>query len=271
MGFLSDIGGAIGQAATFGGGGITSLLGPDTIGDMATGGAISNAKSVADTNQMQMQLSQKQMDFQERMSNTAYERAMADMRKSGLNPMLAMNNGGASQPSGQMATLTAPRKGDIGAGLLNTAKSVATGIPEIQNTQAQTGLAKANTELADANVDKASANARESDENTALVAAQRQKVNLDREKARHEIRERSAIADQAERDNSISKNRYDIDKAAAKYDAIATRVGQAAGIINTAKKAGSYGTPAPSLPTRGNTSSYLEGLRRGRREGTPVD
>lgn len=41
-----------------------------------------------------------QMDFQRDMSNTAYRRAMEDMRLAGLNPMLAASQGGASSPSG---------------------------------------------------------------------------------------------------------------------------------------------------------------------------
>ena len=42
----------------------------------------------------------RQMAFQERMSNTAHQRQMSDLKASGINPMLSARLGGASSPAG---------------------------------------------------------------------------------------------------------------------------------------------------------------------------
>ena len=50
--------------------------------------------------------SAKQMAFQERMSNTAHQRQMADLRRAGINPMLSAKLGGASTPTGSQYQAT---------------------------------------------------------------------------------------------------------------------------------------------------------------------
>lgn len=62
-------------------------------------------------------------EWQERMSNTAYQRAVEDMRKAGLNPILAYANGGASTPGGSAGTISGASMGLASSSALGVSRS----------------------------------------------------------------------------------------------------------------------------------------------------
>lgn len=112
----------------------------DKVGDFIPGIGDSKAQDKANkTNQKEAQINR---DFQERMSSTAYQRAMDDMKKAGLNPMLAYTQGGASAPTGAQAQVDAVSK----TGLAKAGLEAYTGISAAQSAKQQANTAQAASE-----------------------------------------------------------------------------------------------------------------------------
>lgn len=108
-----------------GGGGGSTLMGSAT----AIGGSLLGYFGAREQNKTNKQMAKADRAFQERMSSTAYQRGMADMREAGLNPMLAYKQGGASSPSGSLA-----RAENVGAAAVRGFEDTMTGVTSGKKT-----------------------------------------------------------------------------------------------------------------------------------------
>lgn len=91
----------------------------------------------------------KNRSFQKQMSSTSYQRAMADMAAAGINPMLAYQQGGASSPSGSMASAGA----NVGMSALQGMQ--ATQQKNLATAQEVSAIASAKSQTAQARLTKA--------------------------------------------------------------------------------------------------------------------
>jgi hypothetical protein len=194
MGFFDGIGSAVA-------GGALGLL----------GGVLQN-KVQADQSSVASAVSAeeaaKNREWQERMSNTSYQRAVKDMAAAGLNPMLAYQSGGAGTPSGATGlAFQAQMSNVLGSAVeaANMSRSVSADVEkksaETEQSGTQSSLNKAAEDKVKADTEVSKAQALNLDAQTAA------KLQEARTSSAVEARERvqaAAIQDQRARDSATA-------------------------------------------------------------------
>lgn len=165
--FLGEAGPLVGAGAGFALGGPAGVAPGAAIGGMfsgAYGQAQANQTNLdiaRQTNEMNQANAREQMQFQERMSNTQYQRAVADAKAAGFNP-IAMMASPAGTPSGAAGTASAARVDNVNAAFAaNAADIMKLGMAMQQNNasidlmNAQAAKARMDAKVASKDIPKA--------------------------------------------------------------------------------------------------------------------
>lgn len=151
-----------------------------------------------------------QMEFQERMSNTAHQREVRDLERAGLNPILSAGGSGASQPQGAGFEIADPGP-SVARFLLERRQQKA----DFKLKNAEIDNQKADLKVKEQNINSAKAMQENVEMDTALKQQESFMIPLRMMEVMQNMKTNSAVAAK----EMASANRENVESLIRSYDA----------------------------------------------------
>lgn len=211
-------------------GGVMGMIGQNSANQ-------TNRDIASQTNAFNAQQAEKQMSFQQTMSNTAHQREVADLEAAGLNPILSATGGsGASTPSGASAS------GTTGAAQQNSLGELGKAVGQTVPSALQASNMQKDLESKDAGIQaqKAAAISSLASANNANTNAEATRADMPSIHARAHSALSKSEADISE--SNYRKESSDYNRPYIKWDGMVKRAGDATGVVSDAISAAALAT-----------------------------